>query len=101
MAERDADMHDDGDAEVPVEIVEPAAHTAQMVRIAPTELPSLRLRPAYDPDALPRPFDPRLVLIAEPNGARAATFRVLRDMLVGKGLPQVAAVSSASPGGAR
>jgi Mrp family chromosome partitioning ATPase len=39
--------------------------------------------------------DPRLVLVIEPDSARAASFRVLRDNLLAKRLPRVVAVSSA------
>jgi Mrp family chromosome partitioning ATPase len=40
--------------------------------------------------------DSRLVLITEPDSARAASFRLLRDNLLAKGLPRVLAVSSAA-----
>ena len=40
--------------------------------------------------------DPRLVLITEPDSARAASFRLLRDNLLAKRLPRVLAVSSAA-----
>lgn len=96
MMTPDTDIHDDGAEEVEVEIVEPTIHAAEMVRVPPVW--AVRLRPSYDPDALPRPLDPRLVVLDDPTSTRAANFRVLRDMLVGKGLPHVAAVSSASPG---
>ncbi len=43
------------------------------------------------------PLDPRLILLAEPNSARAASFRMLRDNLVAKGMPRVLAVSSPAP----
>ena len=43
-----------------------------------------------------RIVDPRLVLLAEPDSERAASFRLLRDNLVAKGLPRVLAVSSAA-----
>ena len=38
--------------------------------------------------------DPRLVLITEPDSARAVSFRLLRDNLLAKRLPRVLAVSS-------
>jgi Mrp family chromosome partitioning ATPase len=40
--------------------------------------------------------DARLVLITEPDSARAASFRLLRDNLLAKRLPRVLAVSSAA-----
>ena len=43
-------------------------------------------------------LDPRLVLIAEPDGARAANFRVLRHHLLEAGRPQVVVVSSPRQG---
>jgi len=42
--------------------------------------------------------DPRLMMLADPNGPQAAGFRVLRDTLVTKGLPRVLAVSSPESG---
>jgi Mrp family chromosome partitioning ATPase len=42
-------------------------------------------------------LDPRLVVLAEPDSARAAAFRVLRDNVLAKGMPRVLAVSSATP----
>lgn len=39
--------------------------------------------------------DPRLVLLTDPDSARATSFRVLRDNLLAKRLPRVLAVSSA------
>ena len=40
--------------------------------------------------------DPRLVLITEPDSARATSFRLLRDNLLAKRLPRVLAISSAA-----
>jgi Mrp family chromosome partitioning ATPase len=40
------------------------------------------------------PHDPRLVLVNEPDGERAASFRVLRHHLLEAGRPQVVVVSS-------
>lgn len=40
--------------------------------------------------------DPRLVLITEPDSARAVSFRLLRDNLLAKRLPRVLAISSAT-----
>ncbi len=40
--------------------------------------------------------DPRLVLITEPDSARAVSFRLLRDNLLAKRMPRVLAVSSAA-----
>ena len=47
---------------------------------------------------LPDLTDPRLVLVHDPDSARATAFRVLRDNLVAKGLPRVVAVSSGERG---
>lgn len=38
--------------------------------------------------------DPRLMMLSDPKGAQASSFRLLRDTLVAKGLPRVLAVSS-------
>jgi Mrp family chromosome partitioning ATPase len=48
-------------------------------------------RPPDDPD-------PRLILIRQPDSARAASFRVLRNRLQERGDPRVIAVTSASRG---
>jgi Mrp family chromosome partitioning ATPase len=96
---RDSDTSHDGDPEV----TEPAPNTARMIRVPPMiDVPSTALalrphEPSYEPHALRGPFDPRLVLLAEPSSTRAASFRVLRDVLVGKDLPRVFAVSSPAP----
>ena len=42
--------------------------------------------------------DPRLILMREPDGARAASFRVLRHHVVQQGNPQVIVVTSARAG---
>jgi len=54
--------------------------------------------PMGPPQVAPPPGgpDPRLVLITEPDSARAASFRLLRDNLLAKRLPRVLAVSSAA-----
>jgi Mrp family chromosome partitioning ATPase len=44
---------------------------------------------------LEAPFDPRLVLLVEPESARANAFRLLRHRLLGDGDPRVVAVTSA------
>ena len=46
---------------------------------------------------LPQPLDPRLVLLIDPDSARSASYRSLRDMLLGKGLPRVLAITSPRP----
>ena len=48
-------------------------------------------RPPVDPD-------PRLILLREPDSARAASFRVLRHRLQQKGDPRIIAVTSAEAG---
>ncbi|HVJ88662.1 MAG TPA: hypothetical protein VM580_02595 [Labilithrix sp.] len=42
-------------------------------------------------------LDPRLALLSEPHSSRAASFRLLRDSLIAKGMPRVLAISSAAP----
>lgn len=42
--------------------------------------------------------DPRLMMLADPDGAQAASFRLLRDTLIAKGLPRVLAVTSPESG---
>jgi Mrp family chromosome partitioning ATPase len=44
------------------------------------------------------PLDPRLALVSDPDGERAAAFRVLRHHLLELGRPQVVIVSSPQPG---
>lgn len=85
--------------------VEAAPVTARMVRPAspvdigaPAPATALAVRtyePSYQRHALSGRLDERLVLLNEPDSARAASFRVLRDSLLGKNLPRVVAVSSA------
>lgn len=87
------------------EVSESVPQTARMVRVvAPVEprppAAPLALRapelPAPRP-AISGPFDPRIVLLAEPYSPRAASFRLLRDSLMAKSMPRVLAVSSAAP----
>jgi Mrp family chromosome partitioning ATPase len=107
------------------EVMEPAPNTARMLQAAhpsnvsqrPPDAPqaqpavppvtALALRP-YDPShgreqfpharhALSGPLDKRLVLLTDPHGTRAASFRVLRDNLLAKSMPRVVAVTSAAP----
>lgn len=69
-------------------------------RALPRSAPPGPLSPsarAPAPRAAVRAVDPRLVLLAEPDSERAASFRLLRDNLIAKGLPRVLAVSSAAP----
>jgi Mrp family chromosome partitioning ATPase len=74
---------------------------------APMHVPvaaPLALRP-YEPQSYSRPpppplvgpFDPRLVLLGDPHSPRAASFRLLRDTLIGKSMPRVVVVSSPAP----
>jgi len=42
--------------------------------------------------------DPRLVMLAAPDGPQAAGFRITRDTLLAKGLPGIVGVSSPKPG---
>jgi len=85
--------------------VQPQAHPGQ-----PHVPPNLQWGPATGGAARPGPAplagpppillqgdpDSRLVLITEPDSARAASFRVLRDNLLAKRLPRVLAVTSAA-----
>lgn len=97
MVEPSPELHDAGDEEVTISLDRPVAKEILRISVPSTAL-ALRPRDPFDLDALPRPFDPRLVILDDPNGARAASFRVLRDALVTRGLPRVVAVSSATPG---
>ena len=90
--------------EVTAEVIEPAPITARMQREQPNAAApppmALALRPyepSYGRHALSGPLDHRLTLLAEPNSTRSASFRVLRDSLLTKGLPRVIAVSSVGP----
>lgn len=68
---------------------EPDPATA-LVPLAP-QVPPPVVRPTL------RTIDPRLVMLSSPDSVRAASFRLLRDNLLAKGLPRVLAVSSAAP----
>jgi Mrp family chromosome partitioning ATPase len=54
--------------------------------------------PQPPPIRLPPNPDARLILLVEPDCARAVGFRLLRDNLLAKRLPRILAVSSASEG---
>jgi Mrp family chromosome partitioning ATPase len=96
---RIAPAADTRDEEVmPTVLVDPTVSSTRIACAPPAGLPSRRRRPRYDPEALPRPLDGRLVLLDDPSSARASSFRILRDRLVSRGLPRVAAVSSAVVG---
>jgi Mrp family chromosome partitioning ATPase len=83
----------------------PAAVSARAPMTAPRAAPFAPAPvPAHVPAAAPAmkacapTKDARLVMIADPDGAQATGFRVLRDALLGKGFPPVLAVTSARPG---
>lgn len=85
--------------EQPVDSVVEMVPTTARVPNAPQRPASTRGREA--PVVAPRvrasgsrSIDPRLVLLTAPDSARAASFRLLRDNLIAKGLPRVLAVSS-------
>lgn len=62
--------------------------------------PATALAPQVPPPVVRptlRTIDPRLVMLSSPDSVRAASFRLLRDNLLAKGLPRVLAVSSAAP----
>jgi Mrp family chromosome partitioning ATPase len=65
-----------------------APQTALAIR--PRSLPPLDDIPFVEPKLL----DPRLVLLAEPDSPRSASFRLLRDNLLAKSAPRIIAVSS-------
>jgi Mrp family chromosome partitioning ATPase len=69
--------------EVEVQVGAPAAPPRTQVWVATH-------KPPADPDA-------RLILVREPDSARAASFRVMRHRLAERGDPRVIAVTSASP----
>lgn len=87
---------------------EPAPATARMLRAAqPNAAPPVAASPTtalvvrpFDPGprhSITGPLDERLVLLTQPDSPRAASFRLLRDSLLGKNLPRVVAVSSVAP----
>ena len=47
--------------------------------------------------SMPEEVDPRLIMVREPDSARAAAFRVLRHRLVERGDPRTICVTSAEP----
>ncbi len=61
---------------------------------APSSMPP-PARPQLPPG--PNPLDTRLVLITEPESARAVAFRLLRDTLLSKELPRILAVAGTAP----
>jgi len=75
-------------AQVPPQHWRPAAGQAfgAVPNVAVLQAPSVRLPPAPDK---------RLVLLNDPDSARAVSFRLLRDNLLAKRLPRVIAVTSA------
>jgi Mrp family chromosome partitioning ATPase len=95
--------------------VEPAPNTERMIRNAvptpgtamvpvsravtpPTTALALRpYEPPRQPLALTVSHDERVILLNEPDSARAASFRTLRDGLLGKNMPRVVAISSPVP----
>jgi Mrp family chromosome partitioning ATPase len=68
-----------------------APQTALVVRTVKSAPPP-NDRPMDDRPAL----DPRLVLLADPDSQRSASFRVLRDNLLAKKAPRIIAVSSSA-----
>lgn len=84
--------------EAPPELLAELAQSSKVeVRVsAPVEPPRTQVwvathKPQSDPDE-------RLILVREPDSARAASFRVLRHRLQERGDPRVIAVTSARPG---
>lgn len=85
----------------PVHGASGGAAAAAMVlasRETPSNAPaglSSTLRPQLPPGS--GPLDQRLVLVTEPDSARAVAFRLLRDTLLSKDLPRVLAVAGTAP----
>lgn len=75
-------------SEVARQAVREAPRRASLASYVPRAVPS---RPWTDAIAL----DPRLHLLTDPDSARAAAFRTLRDNLLASGMPRVLAVTSA------
>jgi Mrp family chromosome partitioning ATPase len=73
------------------------ARTVPLGHGPPSAMVPARIVVGQPPRVSPRTVDPRLVLLTEPDSARAAGYRRLRDNLLAKGLPRVLAVSSATP----
>lgn len=106
--------------EVATEVIEPPPITARMPAQITAMQPQGQVRPSpsmppapmpvaalavrtYEPSYVPRNAlghltDPRLVILTEPNSSRSASYRLLRDNLLAKGMPRVLAISSATPG---
>lgn len=77
---------------------------ARMLRPAPSnagEGPETALARPYEPcdprERFSGPIDPKLVVLTDPLSPRAASFRLLRDALLAKGVPRVFAVASVLP----
>ena len=87
----------------PMHMMQPGHDPRQMMPMPPTGAPFYPAGPAGPAPMGGPPTvvlqgapDPRLVLITEPNSARAVSFRLLRDNLLAKRMPRVLAVSSAA-----
>jgi Mrp family chromosome partitioning ATPase len=80
--------------EVPPGVLEQLAQSGNVeVRVSAPEVPSARVWVATH--KMPDDLDERLILVREPDSARAASFRVLRHRLQERGDPRVIAVTSA------
>jgi Mrp family chromosome partitioning ATPase len=75
----------------------PAPLASRAPQARPGAQPQQPQQPQQPPRVTSRRIDPRLVMLTEPDSARAGSFRRLRDNLLAKGLPRVLAVSSAAP----
>ncbi len=84
---------------VPQSALPAQGQTASILHVSRETNPATALVPLapYARRAPLRTIDPRLVLLSSPDSAQAASFRLLRDNLLAKGLPRVLGVSSASP----
>jgi Mrp family chromosome partitioning ATPase len=72
----------------------PAAQHEQIVRTNQRSSPIVILEEVE----LPRPLDPRLVVLLDPSSAQARSYRLLQHRLIATSDPRVIAVTSAQPG---
>ena len=82
----------------PVTPVAPVALTAPVGRSTARMMVAPRFTPAPVAPSFWCRLDPRLAMLSDPDSARAAGFRRLRECVLARGMPRVLAVTSASPG---
>jgi Mrp family chromosome partitioning ATPase len=83
--------------EVPPAVLDMLAAEGEAAGPPPKAAPARRTEVWVATHKAPEDPDPRLILVREPDSARAASFRVLRHRLQGRGDPRVIAVTSAGP----